>query len=59
LVGNKSDMSDKRKVTFEEGQELAKTYKIGFLETSAKNASNIDMAFQSIAKNIIDKMKIA
>ena len=28
LVGNKSDMADKRRVTYEEGQELGKSFLI-------------------------------
>ncbi|KAL4426472.1 hypothetical protein ABPG74_004478 [Tetrahymena malaccensis] len=52
LIGNKSDCSN-RAVTYEEGFELAKQYQIPFAETSAKNASNIDLAFTNLAKNIL------
>ena len=40
LVGNKCDSLD-RVITEEEGINLAKEYKIDFLETSAKNDKNI------------------
>lgn len=56
LVGNKADLTDKRKVTFEEGAELARQYKIDFIETSAKNSVNIDMAFQNLSKIILEKI---
>jgi len=56
LVGNKADLTDKRKVTFEEGAELAKQYKIDFIETSAKNSVNIDIAFQNLSKIILEKI---
>ncbi|EAS06418.3 small guanosine triphosphatase family Ras-related in brain (Rab) family protein (macronuclear) [Tetrahymena thermophila SB210] len=52
LIGNKSDCSN-RAVSYEEGFELAKQYQIPFAETSAKNASNIDLAFTNLAKNIL------
>ena len=35
-------MEDKRKVSYEEGEELARSFKIGFLEVSAKTSTNID-----------------
>ncbi len=35
----------------------AKSYKIGFIETSAKNANNIEISFQNIARTIITKLK--
>lgn len=52
LVGNKCDLSDKRAVSYEEGEELGKflnyiifliaqTYNIPFMEASAKSAYNI------------------
>ena len=34
LVGNKADLADARKVTTHEGQDLARTYKCPFFETS-------------------------
>eukprot|EP01015_Nassula_variabilis_P021889 TRINITY_DN3955_c0_g1_i1.p2 TRINITY_DN3955_c0_g1~~TRINITY_DN3955_c0_g1_i1.p2 ORF type:complete len:226 (-),score=35.77 TRINITY_DN3955_c0_g1_i1:41-679(-) len=56
LVGNKVDLSDKRKVSYEEGLELARQYKIPFIEASAKNANNIDVSFQTMAKQIIERL---
>lgn len=49
-------MSEKRKVTYEEGVELAKQYKIDFIETSAKSSTNIDLAFQNLSKTILEKI---
>lgn len=56
LVGNKADLSEKRKVTYEEGAELAKQYRIDFIETSAKSSTNIDLAFQNLSKTILEKI---
>jgi Ras-related protein Rab-1A len=55
LVGNKSDMQDKRKVSFDEGKAFADGLGISFLETSAKNATNVEQAFLNISKQIKDK----
>lgn len=56
LVGNKSDCEDKRKVTFDEGKELAGRYNIQFLETSAKNTTNVTEAFHKLSKEIKGKV---
>lgn len=55
LMGNKSDMGVEKRVSYEEGQELAKAYKISFVETSAKTGYNINEAFLSMTKEIHDK----
>ena len=45
LVGNKSDLSHRRAVSVEEGQEFARENGLLFLETSAKTSLNVDEAF--------------
>ena len=52
LVGNKSDLSDRRQVNTEEGQELADKYGILFYETSAKDGTNVDNIFYDSANKI-------
>ena len=52
LVGNKSDLEDKREVTLEEGKELADKYGIDFYETSAKTGYNVEEIFFNSAKEI-------
>lgn len=56
LVGNKSDLIDKRQVTTSAAQNWADSVSIQFLETSAKNSSNVEQAFLTMAKQIKDKM---
>jgi GTPase SAR1 family protein len=53
LVGNKCDMEDKRKVSYEQGKEFADTYGMKFIETSAKNSINVEEAFVTMTKEII------
>jgi Ras-related protein Rab-8A len=61
LIGNKCDWEDKRVVSTEQGEALAKELGIPFLEVSAKSNINIDKAFYSLAadikKRIIDTSK--
>jgi len=57
LVGNKADRTSDRKVTFEMGQELAKQYGIPYIETSAKDSTNVATAFLDITKSIHTKMQ--
>ena len=52
LVGNKSDLESERTVLSDEGAELAKRLKITFVETSAKQRVNVDLAFQELVRNI-------
>eukprot|EP00455_Lapot_gusevi_P000001 TRINITY_DN0_c0_g1_i1.p1 TRINITY_DN0_c0_g1~~TRINITY_DN0_c0_g1_i1.p1 ORF type:complete len:213 (-),score=68.37 TRINITY_DN0_c0_g1_i1:269-907(-) len=52
LVGNKADMSDKR-VSEETARRFADKLGIPFIETSAKNATNVDAAFLTMARELI------
>eukprot|EP01099_Mayorella_cantabrigiensis_P000389 TRINITY_DN1181_c0_g1_i1.p1 TRINITY_DN1181_c0_g1~~TRINITY_DN1181_c0_g1_i1.p1 ORF type:complete len:198 (+),score=53.93 TRINITY_DN1181_c0_g1_i1:101-694(+) len=53
LVGNKTDLEDKRVVSTDAGQETAKRYSIPFFETSAKTGSDVMTLFESIAKKLV------
>ncbi|KAK0132897.1 Ras-related protein Rab-6B [Merluccius polli] len=41
LVGNKTDLADKRQITTEEGEQRAKELSVMFIETSAKTGYNV------------------
>lgn len=47
LVGNKSDLRHLRAVPTEEAKEFASTNGLSFIETSALDASNVELAFQN------------
>jgi len=58
LVGNKSDLSNKRAVEYEQSKSFANELNISFLETSAKkNAANVEQAFLTMAAQIKNKMQ--
>eukprot|EP00798_Chlamydomonas_sp_ICE-L_P003244 gene3244-13266_t len=49
LVGNKTDLVDKRQVSIEEGDAKAREFTVNFIETSAKAGLNIKALFRKIA----------
>ena len=53
LIGNKSDLEDKRKVTYQEGKDFATSNGMQFIETSAKTASKVQEAFELLTQEII------
>ena len=57
LIGNKSDLEDKRDVLKEQGEEKAKSFGCAFLETSAFNGDNIDKGFEMMISDIFKKFK--
>ena len=54
LVGNKKDLEEKREVSVEEAKELAYLKKLLYLETSAKNNSNVEKAFEYMSYKLIE-----
>ncbi|XP_051973147.1 ras-related protein Rab-6A-like isoform X1 [Xyrauchen texanus] len=49
LVGNKTDLADKRQVSIEEGEKKAKELSVIFIETSAKAGYNVKQLFRRVA----------
>ncbi|TNV76376.1 hypothetical protein FGO68_gene2425 [Halteria grandinella] len=52
LVGNKSDLKEQREVKHEEGLKFSEKHQIAFIETSALNAGNVDIAFKNLIHEI-------
>lgn len=57
LCGNKSDLSEQRKVTHEEAERFAKDNDLLFLETSAATSDNISESFLQCARAIMSKIE--
>ena len=53
LVGNKCDMENERKVSYEQGKDFAAQFKMQFFETSAKESKNVEEAFLAMTKEVI------
>uniref|UniRef100_A0A2I3FSF0 RAB6B, member RAS oncogene family n=1 Tax=Nomascus leucogenys TaxID=61853 RepID=A0A2I3FSF0_NOMLE len=49
LVGNRTDLADKRQMSIEEGERKAKELNVVFIETSAKAAYNVKQLFRRVA----------
>ena len=56
LVGNKCDLTPKKVVDYTTAKEFAEQLNIPFLETSAKNATNVEQAFLTMAAEIKNRM---
>jgi len=52
LVGNKADLRHLREVPTEAAKEYAETNSLSFIETSALDATNVELAFQNILTEI-------
>jgi GTPase SAR1 family protein len=48
LVGTKCDLEAERQVTAAEANALAKQFKVKYLETSAKENTNVNEAFRKL-----------
>jgi small GTP-binding protein len=53
LVGNKADCEELRAVSFEEGKSFADREQLLFIETSAKDGTNISEAFEMVTAEAI------
>lgn len=57
LIGNKNDLEEDRKVTFDEGKNFATENRLLFMETSAKLGTGIEEIFKKSAQEIAAKME--
>lgn len=53
LVGNKIDIPEKRQIPTSMGNSLAAKYGVTFLETSAKDGTNVEKAFAKLTEKIL------
>lgn len=57
LIGNKADLVDIRQVSTEEGKQLAEKFGMTFLETSAKQNTNVKEMFYKAGLEIMRRVK--
>jgi small GTP-binding protein len=58
IVGNKCDLVKERRISTQEGQELAKKYGgVKFIEASAKTKDNVEETFMDAARQVDEKVK--
>uniref|UniRef100_A0ABI7X2L3 RAB17, member RAS oncogene family n=1 Tax=Felis catus TaxID=9685 RepID=A0ABI7X2L3_FELCA len=55
LVGNKTDVGERREVTFQEGKEFAESKKLLFMEASAKLNHQVTEVFSTIAQELLQR----
>ena len=54
LIGNKCDLEDSRQITKDEGEAFAIRNGMNFIETSAKINTNVNEAFEALAKIMVE-----
>ncbi|KAN0040448.1 hypothetical protein ACTA71_008785 [Dictyostelium dimigraforme] len=57
IVGNKSDMEKDRRVSKTEARALAEEFECRYIETSAKTSENIELLFNTILGQVVEKKK--
>ncbi|KAK4530984.1 hypothetical protein CCYA_CCYA06G1841 [Cyanidiococcus yangmingshanensis] len=56
LVGNKTDLEERRQVSYEEGETFARDHGLLFIETSAKTGTNVSDAFAIAAEAVLERI---
>ena len=57
IIGNKKDLAKYIKITSEKGSKLAKSLKLGYIETSALTGENVEYAFYTIAESLYNLVR--
>ncbi|KAK9172213.1 Ras family protein [Cryptosporidium meleagridis] len=55
LIGNKCDLTSQKMVDFATGQKKAQELQVDFMESSAKNSTNVEECFINIARKLLEK----
>ncbi len=56
LIGNKADLAGQRKITYEQGLDMAKRWGMEFMETSAKSCTNVQECFKKLTEDIYTRV---
>ena len=57
VVGTKCDLADRRTVPKQEGEQLAASLEVGFMEVSAKTGENVEKVFTQVAEIVLKKIE--
>eukprot|EP00962_Isochrysis_galbana_P012776 scaffold3618_cov129-Isochrysis_galbana.AAC.2 len=57
LVGNKSDLRKRREVDFQDAADFAEDNNLAYIECSAADASNVDIAFETVVLEVYRKVR--
>ncbi|KAJ3103170.1 Ras- protein Rab-2A [Phlyctochytrium bullatum] len=58
LVANKADLSARRQVSREEGEEFAQKHNLIYFEASAKTGQSVEDAFLTMATTIFENLRL-
>ena len=58
LIGNKADLAGQRTVRMEEAKNLSDRLGIDYVETSAKNNTNVKIAFETLTRSILNSVAV-
>lgn len=53
IIGNKSDLSDERKTSFNEAFNFANKNGLSYMEVSAKTGNNVGLLFENLTKTMV------
>ena len=57
MIGNEVDLKEKREVSITEAQSYANEHGLNFIETSAKDSTNVTEAFEKLAQDIVNRIE--
>ena len=53
LIGNKTDLEEKRVISYNQAKEFADSYGLNYIETSAKKNLNVNEAFATLGRELM------
>lgn len=57
IMGNKSDLTESREVSVESIEQFTSSNHLAYIETSALDGSNVQLAFQSLIEQVYLRQK--
>lgn len=54
IIGNKTDLIDKRQISYTDAKEYCDYLNLSYIETSAKSSNNVDVLFNTLAHELLN-----